>query len=441
MKVTNWCKSLRVSLLAAGLSVPGAVYAQNIPLGDPSFEAFPVPAIGYAYSDEYRPTSAWIDDLDNPPGYTQDDGASSWLYNAAYAEDDTNSRRASPRTGNQAMHGLANYNAQETGAFFEANKTYSFTVWAQNDEILDNSNGLFMYVFDGNIPFSDANALTGDVFTEINARQPGMTALQSQAHWTEITLRHHVRESAPEIGHPVGVGFFARRDTAVDDASLRVDPIENFLVFLEVNTTTGQVTVRNETGEPVNIDYYEITSAGSSLHATNWEGFQEQGDVSGFPAGDGTGNGWETFGTLNSKVIGESFPTGSSAVAHSTSSGISIGAAFRTGMPQDLIFQYGQLDASASPDGDYNGDSVVDAADYVMWRKVDGTQGGYDLWKENFGAAAQASGPSTLVQGFVRYVTSGSGGGGAVPEPSTVLLVGLGLASILLGGQRATKEI
>lgn len=40
MKVTDWYKNLRFALMAAaGLSLPSAVYAQSIPLLDPSFEA------------------------------------------------------------------------------------------------------------------------------------------------------------------------------------------------------------------------------------------------------------------------------------------------------------------------------------------------------------------------------------------------------------------
>jgi hypothetical protein len=226
MKVTNWHRKVVAALVAAGISIPGVAYAVDIPLGDPGFENFVVPAIGYAYADTYRPTSAWVDDLDSPPGYTQDNAASSWLYNAAYAESPANSRRASPRTGNQAMHGLANYSAQETTAVFEAGMTYTFSLWAQNDEILDQANGLFMYIFDGAVPFSDANSLAnlGGAFTTINQRQPGMSAAQSQANWTLVSVSHTVAPGATEIGHPVGVGFFARRDTAVDDASLSVVP-------------------------------------------------------------------------------------------------------------------------------------------------------------------------------------------------------------------------
>src|SRR4029079_54941 len=144
MKVTNWTKKLSAAILAAVIWIPSAAYAINIPLGDPSFEAFTVPRLGYTYADTYRPTSAWVDDLDSPPGYTQDDVDSAWLYNSNYAENLSASPRPAPRTGNQAMHGLANYSAQETSALFEANKTYTFSIWAQNDVLLDNTNGVFL---------------------------------------------------------------------------------------------------------------------------------------------------------------------------------------------------------------------------------------------------------------------------------------------------------
>lgn len=64
-------------------------------------------------------------------------------------------------------------------------------------------------------------------------------------------------------------------------------------------------------------------------------------------------------------------------------------------------------------DGDYNGDGTVDAADYVVWRRNDGTPGGYDTWRENFGATLP-----------------GSGGGSAVPEPASLALMLVGLIAI-----------
>ena len=49
--------------------------------------------------------------------------------------------------------------------------------------------------------------------------------------------------------------------------------------------------------------------------------------------------------------------------------------------------------------GDYNFDGTVDAADYVVWRKHDGTtytQADYDLWRANFGATADSGSGSTF---------------------------------------------
>ncbi len=40
---------------------------------------------------------------------------------------------------------------------------------------------------------------------------------------------------------------------------------------------------------------------------------------------------------------------------------------------------------------DFNGDDTVDAADYVVWRKTDGTQPGYDTWRANFGRTLVSS--------------------------------------------------
>ena len=63
--------------------------------------------------------------------------------------------------------------------------------------------------------------------------------------------------------------------------------------------------------------------------------------------------------------------------------------------------------------GDFNRDGKVDAADYVVWRKTDGTPGGYTEWRTNFGQPA--------------------GGGGtcsSVPEPATWLSLLVAASSI-----------
>jgi hypothetical protein len=73
------------------------------------------------------------------------------------------------------------------------------------------------------------------------------------------------------------------------------------------------------------------------------------------------------------------------------------------------------------PPGDYNSDGTVDAADYVVWRKTDGTQEGYGIWRSNFGATAG----------------TGSVGSGAIPEPATgVILIGTLLSAVTLNLSR-----
>jgi hypothetical protein len=59
--------------------------------------------------------------------------------------------------------------------------------------------------------------------------------------------------------------------------------------------------------------------------------------------------------------------------------------------------------------GDYNGSGTVDAADYVLWRKTDGTQAGYDAWRTHFG--------ETVSGGSVASANA------TVPEPATLVLL------------------
>lgn len=63
--------------------------------------------------------------------------------------------------------------------------------------------------------------------------------------------------------------------------------------------------------------------------------------------------------------------------------------------------------------GDYNGNGIVDAADYVLWRKNPATFGGnpsgYNTWRAHFGQTAGSGAGATL--------------NGAVPEPATLVLL------------------
>jgi hypothetical protein len=187
------------------------------------------------------------------------------------------------------------------------------------------------------------------------------------------------------------------------------------------------------------------------LNATTWNSLQQQNGP-GFPAGNGSGNGWEKAGGSSSTAIGESYLTGTSSVANAAN--VALGAAFNVGGAHDVIFEYGALSSAATnPTGDYNNDGVVNAGDYIVWRNslnqsitlpndsTPGTvtQADYTVWKANFGLQGTPPAPSTLTRGLVHYVTSFSGsaiGSATVPEPASVLLVGCGLATILVARPR-----
>ena len=78
--------------------------------------------------------------------------------------------------------------------------------------------------------------------------------------------------------------------------------------------------------------------------------------------------------------------------------------------------------------GDYNHNGVVDAADYIVWRKTDGSTtqlaadgngnhmidpGDLNVWRLHFGE--------------LNDITSATGSSAAVPEPSALAICGIGL--------------
>lgn len=77
-----------------------------------------------------------------------------------------------------------------------------------------------------------------------------------------------------------------------------------------------------------------------------------------------------------------------------------------------------------APQGDYNGDNVVNAADYAVWRKTNvyGAQG-YTLWRNNYGNVYGGSGLSAA----------------SVPEPATVVLASLSIVGLAVGMRRSAR--
>ncbi|WP_442482122.1 PEP-CTERM sorting domain-containing protein [Aeoliella sp. SH292] len=228
-------------------------------------------------------------------------------------------------------------------------------------------------------------------------------------------------------------------------------------VVLEVNRSTGSLTIRNEgaLAQSLPINGYEIRSGGSLL--ATWNGF-ENGSVGGFTPGTGTGNGWEKGDSSNSSLLVEANLLGSSTLSNTAV--LPLGTGYNTAVDgQDLEFYVNTtgtaelflpgrvvyVGGTAELFGDYNNDGTVNLADYTVWRDNLGAASltnedpsaspgvvnaiDYQVWKSNFGESSSGS----LV------------GSTSVPEPSGLLLLALagaigvgrrwnGLAMRILGG-------
>lgn len=67
-------------------------------------------------------------------------------------------------------------------------------------------------------------------------------------------------------------------------------------------------------------------------------------------------------------------------------------------------------------DGDFNGDGKVDMADYIVWRKSNGTPQNYQLWRSHYGIGSG--------------IGSGSNIAANVPEPASLLLGALAICFV-----------
>jgi hypothetical protein len=222
----------------------------------------------------------------------------------------------------------------------------------------------------------------------------------------------------------VGKSAFFGPDEAITGDVLKV----------EVNASTGQVTLVNNLSRPVNIDYYEITSAGGALSTSGWNSLDDQ------EGADPPGQGWDESGGASANQLIELFLGGGAAGTPFPANGsLTIGNAFNpavfgAGNPGDLEFRFGisegtglflpgsvsYVGAAPAVAGDYNQNGTVDAADYVVWRNSTGNPtlpnrgtgitgpvgtNDYNFWRARLGA------------------TSGAGAGivaTGIPEPTTL---------------------
>ncbi|WP_442485640.1 LamG-like jellyroll fold domain-containing protein [Aeoliella sp. SH292] len=231
-------------------------------------------------------------------------------------------------------------------------------------------------------------------------------------------------------------------DTALTPAEfVGLDLAANTLTLV-VNPDTGEASLKNNSSEEISFDYYRIDSPtdGALLTAnyngtTGWNSLSDQNTDS---IGPNPGQSWdEVSGVTSANLLVEQFLLGDTTLAPGAS--VSLGAPISTSLlGEDLEFRFSSVggplmrslvvfDAGGAVEGDFNGDGVVNLADYTVWRDnlgaveddtvlsgngnggvVDATD--YQLWKTNFGAG----GAGAIVAGAA-----------SVPEPATLIVAGL----------------
>ncbi|MEM6331281.1 MAG: PEP-CTERM sorting domain-containing protein [Planctomycetota bacterium] len=280
--------------------------------------------------------------------------------------------------------------------------------------------------------FVEANP-TANALSELDSSTAGI----SVAGGASVALGQIYNPTIPAFGTPSS----ANEDltfTVVDDTGRELTALVNFEgaevlnnLVLTVDPATGNARITNDSQTDIDLDYYAVFSESGSL-LPGWMGLEDAA------VGD-----WDEIGTASGTAIGELEPFGVLDLDAGQSVDLT-GIWDTVGGTQDLTFEFqddvlGLIQGVVVYDtisdglgGDYNGDGMVDGADYALFRNnlglspdgvfaagsrdpnASGNINADDLafWLANFGAGGLGSG--SLV--------------GAVPEPST-LLVTLPLAA------------
>jgi hypothetical protein len=228
------------------------------------------------------------------------------------------------------------------------------------------------------------------------------------------------------------VGFLSGNPMAADriefhDIDVTVDAAE--ALTLEVTTAgpgAGSMRLRNLSGRHFDIDYYEITSPTGSLNPGGWHSFDNQ------EGSDPELHGWDEVPASDANLLSEVILQPHTTMAVAPSSLFNLGSSFSAGGVEDLAFSIGLADGTLARGivqyvvgtlfaGDYNDDGKVDAADYVVWRKYQGTN--TTLPNDPHGGTIGAAQFNSWRANFGNMEMSAAGSGAAVPEPLTLSLV------------------
>jgi hypothetical protein len=233
------------------------------------------------------------------------------------------------------------------------------------------------------------------------------------------------------IDAPAELGRSYIDDVAIGTTWQDVATVNVPRLTLRINRGDGSGAIVNNSTTALQLNGYSLESTSGALNGTGWNSLDEQN----------VGNWQQNEATAN--LLVETFFTGSTTVAPGGQ--LPLGNLFTTGKMEDVTGRFSTPDSllnllqvqfvtAAGVTGDYNNNGVVDAADYVVWRKnvntattlpndsTPGTvnQADYEAWRANFGRTP----------GSASSLLGSAASSAQVPEPDTVSLLLLAMAAI-----------
>lgn len=217
-------------------------------------------------------------------------------------------------------------------------------------------------------------------------------------------------------------------------------------VSLQINQTTGKMQIFGA-NDSSDLNYYEITSESGALDPSGWNSLDDQnidavdGDDGGTDAGDSPGEGWDKAGGVSANILSEIFLSGSTLLDEKGALALG-GALGDSGDLNDIKFRFAEVGDTVLTEGgvqffesgDMNGDGAVDEDDVNPFVQALTNRAAFQAAHSDVDAdfVGDFNGNNQLdlgdVAGFKAAVAAlGAASAGAVPEPSTVLLLGLAL--------------
>ena len=242
-----------------------------------------------------------------------------------------------------------------------------------------------------------------------------------------------------------GLGFVNIADNMTsapnNDDSPGAQPDNNMVVLLNRFDSTGFIDVPFTISPTAGVTEYQFTEFVDNNTGSNWSAYN-------LLLGFGTGAGFTQVGGIGDGLDFDTGPPGGNtppptsvalpAVSRPNEDTLAFSGGTQSSGAQQYQFR---VDVSDIPgrggtftlrqqpiaaSGDYNHNGVVDAADYVVWRKGLGTgftQNDYNVWRSHFSQTASSG--------------SGASAPASVPEPPTFVLVGLAVAGIGFRGRNS----